>query len=315
MDSSERILTSLFSLLQGHSLSIAKHQNNYGISKRTAQRDISLIRIKALENGYDLTYNHLKQSYSLSTKSRLDTESSLAISKILIESRAFIKPELVLLLKQLSSNLDSDQTKLLKQLTSNELNSYKPLNHNRELFPLIKQFIPLIRKNTLVKFDYINRFEQTITREGVPVSIYFSEYYFYIITYVPKQQINLYYRLDRFKNIRPIKNYFHLSRNQRLEDGTIRMKSHLMYGGNEVTFTFRFWGIVEAAIDYLPTAKVIKQYSDNSVLIEASGFDKGMIMWILSQGSKIKVESPPSFVEKMHEEITLMQALYSKNES
>lgn len=96
----------------------------------------------------------------------------------------------------------------------------------------------------------------------------------------------------------------------RLEDSELRKKMYFMYAGREVTFTFRFWGIVEAALDKLPNAKVIKEY-DDSVVIEATAYDTGVMMWLLSQGKQVQVLSPPSFVEKIRSEITEMQKRYT----
>ena len=84
-----------------------------------------------------------------------------------------------------------------------------------------------------------------------------------------------------------------------------------MYAGKEITFTFRFWGIIEAALDKLPTSKVIKEFDDTSVLIEATAYDTGVIMWLLSQGANVQVTSPPSFVEKIQTEIEKMQKRYT----
>lgn len=84
-----------------------------------------------------------------------------------------------------------------------------------------------------------------------------------------------------------------------------------MYSGKEITFTFRFWGIIEAALDKLPDSKVIKEYDDNSVLIEATACDTGVIVWLLSQGSNVQVFSPPFFVEKVKKEILNMKKRYT----
>ncbi|MHC5957086.1 WCX domain-containing protein [Enterococcus gallinarum] len=84
-----------------------------------------------------------------------------------------------------------------------------------------------------------------------------------------------------------------------------------MYAGKEVTFTFRFWGIIEAALDKLPNGKVIKRYEDDSVIIEATAYDTGVIMWLLSQGKNVQVLSPLYFVEKIKLEIESMQKRYT----
>jgi hypothetical protein len=62
---------------------------------------------------------------------------------------------------------------------------------------------------------------------------------------------------------------------------------------------FEFFGsLLETVIDRLPTAKLIRKY-ENKYLIAAEVFGKGIIMWILSQGSTIKVISQDSLVEEI----------------
>lgn len=52
-------------------------------------------------------------------------------------------------------------------------------------------------------------------------------------------------------------------------------------------------------------------FEDESVVIEATAYDTGVIMWLLSQGKNVQVLSPPSFVEKIKQEIGTMQKRYT----
>ncbi len=65
----------------------------------------------------------------------------------------------------------------------------------------------------------------------------------------------------------------------------------------------------EAVLDRLPTAKVIKQTEEWS-LIEAEVYGKGIVMWLLSQSSKVEVIKPVSLREEIKQEIKAMMDRY-----
>lgn len=59
----------------------------------------------------------------------------------------------------------------------------------------------------------------------------------------------------------------------------------------------------------MPTARVIEQH-ENECTIEAETFGKGVIMWLLSQGSKVEVLKPESMREEMKQVLQDMLKLY-----
>ncbi|MBQ3786184.1 MAG: WYL domain-containing protein, partial [Lachnospiraceae bacterium] len=64
-------------------------------------------------------------------------------------------------------------------------------------------------------------------------------------------------------------------------------------------------------LDRMPTARVIGTNKEKTeYTIETEVYGKGIIMWLLSQGSKIKVISPTEIVDEMKAEIKKMQKLY-----
>ena len=75
-----------------------------------------------------------------------------------------------------------------------------------------------------------------------------------------------------------------------------------MYAGKLQKVVLRFYGNnPEPILDRLPTARVIEQY-DNECTLEAEVFGNGIIMWLLSQGSKIEVLKP----ESMRDEVKIL---------
>ena len=75
-------------------------------------------------------------------------------------------------------------------------------------------------------------------------------------------------------------------------------------GGNTLTGEFTEWNKV---IDRGTTADGAPKY-----LIEAETYGDGIKMWLLSQGSWVKVTAPQEFVEEMRTEISKLSGLYEQ---
>jgi predicted DNA-binding transcriptional regulator YafY len=54
---------------------------------------------------------------------------------------------------------------------------------------------------------------------------------------------------------------------------------------------------VEAILDRLPTAKVLSE-NEEETIIEAEVYGKGILMWLLSQGDSVEVLRPQSMREE-----------------
>jgi len=66
-----------------------------------------------------------------------------------------------------------------------------------------------------------------------------------------------------------------------------------MFPGDNVRITFEFSGLsLQAVLDRLPTAKVIEQNGTKSVITAEVNYGRGIIMYLLSQGSWVKVFEP-----------------------
>lgn len=61
-------------------------------------------------------------------------------------------------------------------------------------------------------------------------------------------------------------------------------------------FSFRYYGIIEAALDKFPNSIIIETYKNSSLLIETTAYNMRTIMWLLCQGSHVKVISLQSLV-------------------
>ena len=84
-----------------------------------------------------------------------------------------------------------------------------------------------------------------------------------------------------------------------------------MWPGKLRMIRFEFTGpSVQAVLDKLPTARIIDRY-DGKYLIEAEVYGDGIKMWLLSQGSRVKVVAPEEFVSQMRSSIQDMMRTYA----
>ena len=71
-----------------------------------------------------------------------------------------------------------------------------------------------------------------------------------------------------------------------------------MFGGEIHNIRFKYFGpSVEAVLDKLPNAEIESAAEDHFV-IHAEVFGTGILMWLLSQGSKVEVLSPQAIRDK-----------------
>ena len=153
---------------------------------------------------------------------------------------------------------------------------------------------------------------EKVTHRIRPVSIMFSEYYFYLIAYKAEDESfnPIYFRVDRISDIVEHRIKFDINKKYDFDEGELRKKILLMFPGKCRTIRFEFSGpSLRAILDKLPTANVI-EINGNKALIEAEVYGTGIIMFLLSQGSWVKVISPEDFVEEYKEEIKKIQKLY-----
>ena len=149
----------------------------------------------------------------------------------------------------------------------------------------------------------------------------FTDYYFYLIGFKIGRPADkpTYFRVDRIRDLTVHRKNSDEEAFFGFDEGWLRDRSLFMWPGPLRTIRFTFSGpSVQAVLDKLPTAKIIDRTTGAdgkpTYLIEAETFGDGIKMWLLSQGSWVKVISPESFVEEMKKEIHAMQARYTESD-
>lgn len=308
-DKVKRVLEIYTKLIGGYTINKAEEAMNYNVNERTIQRDIDDIRnyLETSEehNGitnsviYDRTEKgyRLEQIYTL----KLTNGEVLAICKILLDSRAFIKSEMTGILdKLISCCVPQKNQKIVADLISNEEFHYVEPRHKTVFIDTMWEIGQAIRNCQYIEIDYRRTKDKAIVKRKIkPVAIMFSEYYFYVTAFIDDDNVKkdfdvlndsfpTIYRIDRIKHLKVCEERFHIPYSSRFEEGEFRKRIQFMYGGKLQKVQFEYVGSdIDAVLDRLPTASIISENSGTYTVV-AEVFGKGIDMWIKSQGEYIK---------------------------
>ena len=215
-----------------------------------------------------------------------------------------------------------ENIKLVSALVSNELFHYVELTHPAGIQDKLWEIGCNIQQHHLMRIRYQRQgadAASAVERIVEPVSILFSEYYFYLNAYITKENDGKYtrkydypaiFRIDRIADYKMMEQTFSLPYASRFQEGEFRKRVQFMYSGELMRVKFRFYGgSAEAALDRLPTAKIVSK-QPGWYEIEAEVFGKGIIMWLLSQGERVEVLSPDWLREEMKGKLEKMVERY-----
>lgn len=309
-DQISRVLQIYAKLSDGYVVNKAEEAARYGVNERSIQRDIDHIR-NFLDEDSDRTgvvnsivYDRNAKGYRLETlyQIRLQNSEVLALCKILLDSRAFTKAEMVEMLdKLITCCVPQVNQKLVKKLISNEEFHYVEPRHKTRFIEQMWELGQAISESRYIEVDYYRtKDKQTVHRKLQPVAIMFSEYYFYLTAFIDDDDVKndfdvlndsfpTIYRIDRIKDLNVLDERFHIPYSSRFEEGEFRKRIQFMYGGQLQKVKFKYTGPdIDAILDRLPTAQILDE-TDGTYIVSAEVFGKGIDMWIKSQGSNIEL--------------------------
>ena len=294
--------------MQGQLLIKSELAQLTGVNEKSIQRDLEDIRDfldkRRIEEGYgsQLIYDYREKGYCLeqSSQLRLSNDEVLAISKILLESRAFTKKEMMNILDKLVENcIPRKDRAAVNDMLNNERFHYMELRHHKAYLDRLTPLSQAIRESRVICIKYGKiKGNAIVERRIEPLAILFSEYYFYLVGFIedidreeafenPDDIFPTIYRIDRIETLEVLDEHFKIPYANRFEEGEFRKRVQFMYGGKLQRVRFKYTGLsVEAILDRLPTAKILSE-EDGAYLIEAEVFGKGIDMWVRSQGDNI----------------------------
>lgn len=307
---SSRILAIYTKLINGQAVKKTEEAERFGVNVKSIQRDLEDIRVFLAEQfvqgeaGNELVYDHYDKGYRLEQGSnvRLSNEEILAVCKILLDSRAFTKQEMMNILDKLLVNcVPWNNQKLIADLIANERFHYIEPQHKRVFLDKLMKLGEAIKECRVIQIRYMKMKNTAIVERRLePLAIMFSEYYFYLAGFIEgidKEKVfenaddpfPTIYRIDRIESLEITDEHFKIPYADRFEEGEFRKRVQFMYGGKLRKVKFEYRGeSIEAVLDRLPTAKVLSK-ENGKYVVQAEVFGKGIDMWLRSQGEMVNV--------------------------
>lgn len=301
-----RVLGIYSKLMGGALINKTEEAQHYRVNERTIQRDIDDIRNYLETSGVinTVVYDRLEKAYRLEQiyQTKLTNGEILAICKILLDSRALLKSEMIEILdKLISCCIPEKNQKVVKELIGNEKYHYVEPRHKTSFLDTMWNLGRAIITSRCIEMDYERTKDKAVVKRKVkPVAIMFSEYYFYLTAFIDDEEVKknfdvlndafpTIYRIDRIKSLKILEESFYIPYSNRFEEGEFRKRVQFMFGGKLQKVKFRYSGSdIDAILDRLPTAKILAE--ENGVYtVSAETFGKGIDMWIRSQGDYIKI--------------------------
>lgn len=307
----DRLLAMYAQLAEGKPLYKAREAVKYNCSLRSIQRDIEDLRSFFADRSettgvvQELIYDRKLNAYRLVPPLRnlLTNEETFAVLKVLLESRSLTKAELFPILEKLiSCCVPPENRRQVTDLIANEQYHYVEPRHKKAILEKMWNLSAAIRAHKEIKITYMRQSGDDVSRVLKPVGIMFSEFYFYLVGFIDKENqlekikfevendpFPTIYRIDRIKEYTITDRHFNVPYQNRFEEGEFRKRVQFMYGGKLQKIKFWYKGpSVEAVLDRLPTAKIL-QHDGNGYLISAEVFGKGIDMWLRSQGDMVEM--------------------------
>lgn len=301
----QRMLGIYLRLLNNREVNRKKLAQEYKVSERSIHRDISDLRtfLLSTNNLSEIIYDDKTNGYILQNEDnqKLTNSEILAVCKILLDSRAFLKTEMTGIIDKLIKQCVPKESYLkVSKLIENEKFHYMELQHKKEFLESLWEIGEAVQKHLKMEIEYERTDKAVVKRIILPVGIMFSEYYFYVLAHIDGIDKEKYfenkddvfptiYRVDRIQNFKVLEEHFPIPYKDRFEEGEFRKRVQFMTGGKLRKLKFKYFGnSLEAVLDKIPTAQVIDEI-ENGYLISAEVFGNGIDKWILSQGKDVEV--------------------------
>ena len=318
-EKNNRMLEIFFRALRGEKISLKKLAEEYNVSTKSISRDINSIQNflaehRELMQNAELTYSHKERTYILNSDEFLKNKELFALVKIILGSRALNKEEILTLITKLKKFTTIQDRKTLENLIRKEIYHYHEVKSDcKSVIDNVWKIVQAIEEKRTISITYYKINRDEVKHKIKPVSVLFSEYYFYLIAYKADDMSYkpIYFRIDRISSITEHREKFELEKKYDFDEGNLREKNQFMFPGDTVKIRFEFSGLsLQAILDRLPTAKVVEKNGNTSIIEAEVNHGRGIIMYLLSQGSWVKVLSPQSLADEIKEELNKMISYY-----
>ncbi|CAJ1229602.1 transcriptional regulator [Levilactobacillus zymae] len=314
MTSQERIVQLLFRLLDGESINFRAEARDYGCSERTMTRDQAVIADALVhETEFEMGYKANTHQHYLDREDQISQAEALALIKLVIGTRALSRAEMQRVTHHLLNMLSLKTQKAVKKTIATTMAAYIPVGADQKILPRLAKFSDYIIDKQAIKFSYQSSVPQGNHPQfqvGRPLSLYFADYYFYVVMYLEDNNRSVVFRLDRFDKVKSLNRQLEVPADKKTDEGALRQKTYLLNGGYELHYRFRYWGYPQTALDKLPKSQVTHRHDDGSVTIEGDLFSQGALLWVLGQGALIKVLAPQTLINDVKATLQKTLAYY-----
>ncbi len=289
----------------------------YKVNEKSIRRDIvdlnDYLSLSGKKDDQLITYSPKDRGYLIKKRNAVffSVSDIYVISKILLESRAFSKAEMERIVNTLLCQCEDGQA--VTNAINNEIRNYKETLHKENTTNFIWEISQSIKQNHYVNVSYVKQNGELKERKLKPLGLIFNEYYFYLIAKICGIDANhpAVFRVDRICSYISTNETFDENKEQ-FNLSEYHQRIQFMYSGKLMHIQFKFWGDSSQAVqDRIPTARIVS-YEDKTITFEAEVYDKGIVMWLLSQREFLEVTSPQSLRDEMKETIEKMRANYNK---
>jgi predicted DNA-binding transcriptional regulator YafY len=302
-------------LLRGEFVNKTIFSLDNNINERSFDRDIEDIRLflSASFSNNEVLYNKENNGYYLTgmRKERFHEEDAFVMLLFLLNSHAFRKDELDGLITNLMSSFSSESKSKIFDSLGIEKEIYWSVSHNKAILKTIWDLTIPIRQEKKIEITYTKANLDKVDRVVYPVSVTFSDYYFYLIAYREDEQFTYpaFFRIDRIQNFKIRNERYRHEIKVNFRDLKAKKYLHFMSAGELVNVTLKCnIACVEVVLDKLADARIVENVSEYKI-IKAKVFEEGFIRWIVSQSEEIEVISPSKLRKRLLE---LFRNLYEK---
>ena len=237
-----RILKIYSDLLEGKVLKKKEYAEYFGVHERSIQRDIKSLKDffseMKVKYGYinDIEYKRALGGYILKYQGRrtLSKNEILAVCKILLESKAFIKEEMIPIIDTiLDCCVNTAESQQVHNIIANEKFHYIGLKHNKPFINNLWDLSQAISEHKKIKVNYtrIENSKEILSSVVInPQGMMFGEYYFYLVSNVDGKKKIEHFRIDRIKNFKILNEKFFVPYGNHFEDGQYRNTYSLCKG-------------------------------------------------------------------------------------
>ena len=305
-----RILDIYVRLCEGKVINKKIEAKRCNVDKRSIQRDIDSIRAfisdeEDLDSSKEIVYDRSKDGFVMvgGENAFMTNDEILAISKILLDSRAFTKEEMSSILDKLIKRcVPQKDRKEILDLISSENYQYVERSSKSNIKDKLWKLGEEIEQYQLLEITYAKQISTNdIIKKSIwPVALLFSDSYFYLNAFVVEKKADGTYK-QKFDyptifRIDKIVNYKEIGQRFKIDDHN---KFQFMFTGNLTKIQFRYIGKnIDEILERLPTACVLSE-ENGEYIIEAEVSGDGIFTWLLAQGNAVEILRPQSMRNKM----------------